>query len=382
MGRPCNLVFGTLDADGPAVAAVPHAVPAGADHARGHRALVRRERGAVRRGHRPDGRGRRSGPRRLRPGALGRHRRLPARSPGQAGVPPLRLRSAPPGLSLRYPHALSNVTLAASKRTYGTATRVTKVKDASPTRPVTSQQPAPGNVMAEGVNPVEPEAGFWVPVRGGPAPSSRRPVISTTPTTPVARHQGHFTSTAPSGVIHSGYAITVPSGHRSVPSVPFPRWTVSVSPAGGSPWLGSVTSQARVLGRGDCGAEGVGAASPAFARAARPRPCTRFTFLRADGQPEPGSCRSRASSARRRRVPRPRRQLAVDLVHEVHAFDVCASLQVRNVQPVHARAEIVQQMHAIDRLGSGAVAATTRARPEDQPSASAPRCSVSRRFSR
>ncbi len=80
----------------PALAAVPDAVPPGADRARGDRPVLRGQRGPVRRGHRPDGRGRRRGARRLRARARGRRRPAPPRPPRQAGVPTRSARSDPP----------------------------------------------------------------------------------------------------------------------------------------------------------------------------------------------------------------------------------------------------------------------------------------------
>ena len=56
-GRPCALLYGTRDAARHAVAAVPHAVPAGTRQARRAGAFVHRQLFARRRRHRPDDRG-------------------------------------------------------------------------------------------------------------------------------------------------------------------------------------------------------------------------------------------------------------------------------------------------------------------------------------
>ena len=92
---PCNLVYGTLDADGQAVAAVPDAVPAGADPPRDRRAVLRRQ---LRASDEDIDRTVEAVDEALAVYAralVGRHRRLSAWPPGQAGVPPLRLRPKP-----------------------------------------------------------------------------------------------------------------------------------------------------------------------------------------------------------------------------------------------------------------------------------------------
>ena len=116
MGRPCNLVFGTLDADGQrsqpfrtlflqelitrgivGPSFVVSAALSDEDIDRTVEAVDQALAVYARR-------------------ALGRHRRLPARPPRQAGVPPLRLRSAP-GAARRGPsHTLPQIRPARAPR--------------------------------------------------------------------------------------------------------------------------------------------------------------------------------------------------------------------------------------------------------------------------